>query len=122
MPTPRTDGVVRRDGRDPVDRLAVLQERGTREEERADEERESSGPQPDGVRIPRHGAEPEQGGTDDEQDRDPPATAARSSPLTHRNIVPSLDSYLGDVENCTKHDAVTDASQFWNERTWLMTI
>ena len=81
-PTPRTGGRCGSShGREVVDRLAVLQERRGREEQRPDEERERGGPQPDRFRVVRHRAEREEARADDEQDRDPPASAARPERL-----------------------------------------
>ncbi len=86
------------DGREVVDRLAVLQERRRREEQRADEEREGGGPQPGRFRVERHRAEPEEGGADDEQDRDPPACGCAPRPDSRR-ISHERSSEAGDVRD-----------------------
>jgi hypothetical protein len=63
-----------------VDRLAVLQEAGRGEEQRADEERDRVGPAAHGVDVRRHGAQPEQERADREQHADPPVTILRRPP------------------------------------------
>jgi hypothetical protein len=63
-----------------VDRLAVLQEAGRGEEQRADEKRHGVGRGTHGGHVPGHRAEPEQERPDREQHADPPVTILRRPP------------------------------------------
>ena len=67
-----------------VHRLAVLEEAGRGEEQRADEEGDRVGPGPDGAGVAGQGPDGEEGGPGCEEDPDPPPPGPRSPPGARR--------------------------------------